>query len=116
MGCRILLAHQKLFTMKFTIEIEDFYLDGEDDLTGTLKEYIKRELVSQMWKKAEEKVTRDMEEHLKNTIALEMKTRVQILMDNFLISGKVKHSHNREEIPVEQHISESFSARNSDIV
>lgn len=102
--------------MKFTIEVDDFYLDSEDDLTGALKEYIKRELVSQMWKKTEEKVTRAMEEYLKELIASEMKTRVQILMDNFLTSGKVKHSHNREEIPVSQHISENFSARNADIV
>jgi hypothetical protein len=102
--------------MKFTIEVDDFYLDSEDDLSGSLKEYIKRELVSQMWKKTEEKVARAMEEHLKDVIALEMKTRVQILMDNFLASGKVKHSHYKEEIPVSQHISENFAARNADIV
>lgn len=100
--------------MKFTVEVEDFYLE-EGELAAELKHQIKQSVIAQIHTNVKKQVDEFMNEHIKNYIDAELKTRTQMLMDSFMESGKVKASYGSEEMLVKDWIAKTFSEKRSDI-
>jgi len=94
--------------MKFTVEVEDFWLE-EGELSTTLKDAVKQDVVFQIRTEIKEKVQKLMEDILKKEILKQIETRVQMLMETFLKDGKVKAPYsNQPEMTVEEWIATSF--------
>lgn len=101
--------------MKFTVELEDFYLE-EGDLNTELKSFIKSEVVSKLYQEIKAKVDSFMDTHVKQVITTELQTRVQILMDDFLAKGVIKDRYGKDSgMTVPDYIKESFNAKGGDI-
>lgn len=96
--------------MKFTVELEEFYLE-EGELTEELKRQIKNDVVSEIRVQIKKQVDEFMDAHVKSVIQEELKTRVQLLMDEHLASGKVKDRYAGKELTVQGWISENFASQ-----
>lgn len=102
--------------MKFTVEIEDFYLE-EGELAAELKSQIKNEVVAKIRESIKDQVLSFMDDHIKSVINAELQTRIQLLMDDHLASGKVKDQYNkREEITVKEWITKYFTNNHPEII
>ena len=101
--------------MKFVIEVEDFYLE-EEQLSTSLKSHIQHQVVQAIWSKIKTQVDDFMDTHLKTHIDKEIKTRVNILMDQFVATGKVKERYNNTpELTVPEWIAKSFADQRQSI-
>jgi hypothetical protein len=100
--------------MKFTIELEDFYLE-EGEITEALKDHIKTSVVYQISQNIKEQVAGFMDHHLKSQITDQLKTRVQLLMDDLLATGKVKDRYSNKEITAKEWIASEFTQKGTDI-
>ena len=74
--------------MKFTVEVEEFYLNEENSgmsLETTLRDYIIDEVVSMIWEKIESEVekaiTMKVEEKVKMEMAIKIDKRIAEVMD-----------------------------------
>lgn len=94
--------------MKFTVEVEDFYLE-EGELASELKHQLKQSVVSEIRESIKKQVNDYVENYIKLEINEELKTRVKIIVDEFIKNGKVKGRYSNDpERPVEVWISESI--------
>lgn len=102
--------------MKFTVEVEDFYIE-EGDIASELKHQIKNAVVGQIRENVKQQVDAFMDGHVKAEINAELKTRVQLLMDDFLASGKVKDGYNsKEEITIKEWTAKYFQGKQPEII
>jgi len=96
--------------MKYTIEVEDFYLEGGDDgqegLEKGLREYITHEVVSQIWKQIKDKVddviTMKVEAKVKMDMALQINKRIAEIIASETIT------RDKKEISISDYIKQQF--------
>ena len=101
--------------MKFTVEVEEFYLE-EGELAVELKEQIKRDVVAQIREVTKKQVDEFMNTYVKNEIHNQLQGRVQSMMDEFLSSGLVKDNYgNPPQMAVKDWISKTFTDKRADI-
>lgn len=101
--------------MKFTVEVEDFYME-EEDLSTALQYSIKTEVVREIKKSIETQVSDFMNKIMKEEIQSELKGRVKGLVEDFMQVGKVKgHYSGDQELTVKEWISRSIQKENGDI-
>ena len=94
--------------MKFIVEVEDFWLE-EAELSTTLKDAVKQDVVLQIRTEIQDKVQKLMDDILKKEILKQIETRVQMLMETFLKDGKVKAPYsNQPGMTVEEWIATNF--------
>ena len=89
--------------MKFTIEVEDFYMDSDDEqnLEKDLKSYIIRDVTNQIMKSIKEKV--DVEDN--------MFRFMNISIEEIIQTEKIKKDN--KEITLVEYIKDHFQNRNS---
>jgi hypothetical protein len=96
--------------MKYTIEVEDFYLEGGDDgqegLEKGLREYITHEVVRQIWKQIKEKVddaiTMKVKAKVEQEMALQINTRIREIISSETIT------RDKKEISISDYIKQQF--------
>lgn len=99
---------QKLIKMKFTVEVEDFWLE-EGELSGILQQAVTNDVIYKIKEHIKEKVEKLMEDLLKKEVLKQMETRVSVLMENFLKEGKVKGRYSGDpELTIEEWLSANF--------
>lgn len=102
--------------MKFTVDVEDFYLE-KGDLATELQRQIKNDVIAQIRETVKKQVADFMDQHIRQVIDGELKARVQVLMDNIIATGKVKGgSYNSEECTVADWIKKEFASKRSDVM
>lgn len=91
--------------MKFVIEVEEFWLDGEE-LEDALVSHIKHEVVSQI----SSSVKNDVEKQITSQIDVLIKDKISLIIDSTLTdliaTGTI--TKNRKEIPIKAHIKDMF--------
>src|SRR5688572_932769 len=92
-----LLTIKNFSIMKFTVEVEDFYLE-EGDLTVELKRQIKNDVVAQIRDDIKKQVTGFMDDYIKTEIQSELKVTVKLLIDEFVRTGKVKGRYSSDTL------------------
>ncbi len=91
--------------MKFTVNLEDFNLE-EEDLTVSIQEHVKKEVIRQIWDsiklKVEEHITRKVKDEVEKTMLLHINKTIQelCLTENLVMNGKV--------IPIAEYIKNQF--------
>jgi len=102
--------------MRFTVEVEDFWLE-EEELSVALQQAVKNEVISSIRKDIKDQVSAFMDKILKEEIYDQMQTRVTILMSEFVESGKVKGRYSGDgEMTVNEWIAKEFKGSNESIL
>lgn len=95
--------------MKFTVEVEDFYLE-EGELAAELKKQIKYDVVKQIQEGIKKQVDAFMDNYIKAEIESELKARVKILINEFVQTGKVKGRYSSDTLKtIPEWISETIT-------
>lgn len=82
--------------MKFTVDVEDFYLE-EADLASELKSQIKDEVVRNIRDNVKAQVSDLMNNVIIKEIESELKARIKIQVEEFIKSGKVKGRYSSDQ-------------------
>lgn len=100
--------------MKFTVEVDEFWLDEEADLAPALQNSVKNDVVAQIKKSVEAQVSQLMEKIMKEEIKSKMDIIVGGLMRDFLVVGRVKGSYSSDpELPLAEWVSKQVTSQNS---
>lgn len=92
--------------MKFAIEVEDFWLDEDEDLSNGLKAHIKNEVVCQISKNIKEMTEKQITERLQNVIKQKMELVIDSTLTDLLATGMI--IVNRKEISIGDYIKQVF--------
>ncbi len=92
--------------MKFTIEVEDFYLDEDEDLREGLKAHIKRDVVAQISKNIKEQTDKQITEKVSEAISQKLALVIDSTLNDLTTTGMI--TFNREEISIVDHIKKVF--------
>lgn len=95
--------------MKFTIEVEDFYLDGED-LSSALMDHIKSQVVHDI----HSAITGRVEEHITRKVKAEVEERMYRFMNVAIedIIQKEKMEYDNKEVTLAEYIRHIFLNKN----
>lgn len=88
--------------MKFTIEVEEFYLE-EGELSDALKAYVTSQVKREIWESIKEKVEKQIEMRVRETVESEMYRYINNCLSESIKDVKLKY--NSVEMPVSQYIT-----------
>jgi hypothetical protein len=91
--------------MKFTIEVDDFWLD-EEELTEALEAHVKRDVVSQISASIKDKVETQIAKKVTETINAKLEVLIDVHLGNLIESNVI--IKNSKEIPIAEHIKNLF--------
>lgn len=95
--------------MKFTVEIEDFWLDEEQDIAPALKKYIINDVVRQIEKSIEAKIEDGIGKEVRSGIEKSLYRNIQKIVKRVISERKVKGKYSSDpEITIEDYIKREF--------
>jgi Iap family predicted aminopeptidase len=95
--------------MKFTVEIEEFYLDEEQDIEPTLKNFVIKSVVQSIQKSLESKIEDAITKEVRNQISKSLFRNIQIVVKKVITEGKIKPRHSGEvPVTIEEYIRQDF--------
>lgn len=101
--------------MKFTVDVENFWIE-EADLSKELQSQVQRHIVAEIRESVKTQVNNFMDQHIRAVINAELQSRVQILMDEIIATGKIKGDYSSDpQITVKEYIVKNFANRKPDI-
>ena len=92
--------------MKFTVELEDFWMSDDDCIEEELKKYIINGVVSQIEKKLEEKIEKQITASVSAEISRTLEKRINAKVAELIELGEI--TKNREKISITDHIKKEF--------
>jgi hypothetical protein len=96
--------------MKIEINISDFYLDEDDDLEQGLKDYIKRDVIKQVYASIQEKVQKEITAKVIEVVEENLFTEISAAMKTQIESGKIQSRYDRsKEITLAEYTKECFT-------
>lgn len=94
--------------MKIQIDIDDFYLDG-DEIEASLKDYILKQSVQQITKSIEKKIDDQIERQVKLLIEKSLSNLIVKSADEFINSGQLKSRNNSSQmVSIQKYIEQEF--------
>ena len=79
--------------MKFTIEVEDFYLDEEGDLSTELKKYIIHDVVMQIEKGLKSKIEESITKEVKAQVEQSLYRKIATFVTECIANDKIKNGY-----------------------
>lgn len=95
--------------MKFTVEVEDFWLE-EEELTETLQGHIKHEVVREISASIKDKVEQKITEKIKDTIDQKISLIIDTVLTDLVTTGVIVR--NGSEISIADHVKNLFQGNN----
>lgn len=94
--------------MKFTIEVDDFYLDGEE-LDSALKDHIKRDVVRSIHDSIKQKVEDHVTKEVKAQVEQQLYRKISTLVGEIIATDKVKGRYSSDpEMTLQEWIMSEF--------
>ena len=93
--------------MKFTIEVEDFWLD-EEEITEALQSHIKMEVVREIQKSIKDKVEDQIAIKIKETIDQKIALIIDSVLTDLVTTGVI--TRNGVEISIVDHVKNIFQS------
>lgn len=93
--------------MKYTIEVEDFYLDEDESLEKALKDHIIYTVKNQILEQIQSKVDKEIQDALSENILSSIKENINKMVFENIKSQEIKR-YNKKPITVEDYIKECF--------
>jgi hypothetical protein len=94
--------------MKFTVEIDEFYLDEEQDLAPALVKQVTTAIVNQIWGKIKEKVDKQVTVSVAAQIDAELATKINLRVAELIASEKI--TRDGKEISIVDYIKQRFDS------
>lgn len=95
--------------MKFTIEVEDFWLDSDSGLEPALKNHVIREVVNQINNQIKKKVEDHITTEVKKQVEEKFYVRMNQLIKEVIETEKIKSGYNNGElITIQQYLKQQF--------
>jgi hypothetical protein len=95
--------------MKFTVEIEEFYLDEEQDIEPTLKNFVIKSVVQSIQKSLEAKIEDAITKEVKDQISKSLFRNIQSVVKRVISEGKIKSRYKSDSpVTIEDYIKEDF--------
>lgn len=102
--------------MKFTVEVEDFWLD-EEELSDALTTRVKNDVVYAIKESIKEQVNTLMDKIVKEEITSQLEPRIRVLMEEFLSNGMVRDRYNSStSLTIPEFLAKNFEANNDNIL
>lgn len=99
--------------MKFTIEVEDFYLDEESQLAPALTHHIKCEVVNQISQSIKDRVEKQITMVVKAEVEQTMYRQIQSYVADTIATGRMPNGKGGEGILLSEYIMNIFQSNNS---
>lgn len=97
--------------MKFTIEVEDFWLNDEDNLEENLKKYIISDIVRQIDASIKAKVDDHINKEVKAQVEQTLYRKISTLVGETIATDKIKgYYSNDPEMTLQEHIKAKFNS------
>lgn len=93
--------------MKFTVEVEDFYLE-EEDLHSGLKSYVKNAVLNEIQKSIKDKIEKQITMEVKDTVEKTMYAMITILIKEVIGTEKIRSRWGSEVITLKESVIEAF--------
>lgn len=98
--------------MIIKIEIDDFYLDSEQDFVPALKNEVVREAVKQSLDNVAEKANKAVQEAVKLAVEKKLQTAIQKVVDKVVATGTLldpsSYSNEKRQISIEDYVIRTF--------
>ncbi len=95
--------------MKFTIEVEDFYLDEGMELEQGLKDYVRENVIKDIWhkidKKVEEHISRIVKEEVTQKMTVKMNTEIKRIIDEEKIKNPGFKNSNYQDTKDKEYVT-----------
>lgn len=92
--------------MKFTIEVDDFWLDEDDDIASGLRSHICHDVVCKISKSIEDKVQTQITAKVNEVIDEKMTLVIDSTLSDLVATSLIKSGS--KEITIEQHLKDAF--------
>jgi hypothetical protein len=89
-GQRTRIRNQKGEIMKYTVEVEDFFMDEDDDLSKKLNDYVVHQVITQIWEKINKKVDDEIRLAVQAYIERELTAKINARIADIVMSEKIK--------------------------
>lgn len=93
--------------MKFTVDIEEFWLDEDDDLTDALQRHVTNSVISSISKTIKDKVEDCLTKKLEKIMLDKVEASIDIHISNMIESGVIKNCGN--QVPIVEHMQKLFN-------
>ncbi len=104
--CRCTIETKEEDKMKFTVEVEDFYLDEEGDLAPGLTKFVTHEVVTQIWSKIQGIVEKKITEAVQSQTEAILSAQINMLTSQLISAGKI--TKNGKELLISDYIKDRF--------
>lgn len=92
--------------MKFTVEVEDFYLDEEENLAPALVKQVTDNVVNEIWQRVKDKVDKAITIAVEAKVQQELSLQINMRVAELIASGKI--IKDKKEISMADWIKEQF--------
>lgn len=96
--------------MKLKVDLDDFYLDEEDDLVPAIKDFVVNEVTSTIWDRVEEKIKQKIldlcNENIQKIIDEKIETYLTEMLDKEMIK---KDRWSDELVSLQEYVSTTFN-------
>lgn len=97
--------------MKFTVEVEDFWLDEEEELVPRLQEYVVDDVVRKIEKSITKKVDNLINNKIREIIDSKIEPLIEAELDRVVKIGKIKPRYS-DEVTITKYIQDLFTQHN----
>lgn len=95
--------------MKFTVELEEFYLDEDSgDLEKELREQITSSVVSQINKQIAEKIENEIAKNVMKVVSNHLESKIEKKVTSLIEKGMIKPDRNSPEMAISEYIKKQF--------
>jgi hypothetical protein len=96
--------------MKFTIEVEDFYLDEDNDLAPALKQHIISTVVNKISTDLKSKIEDGVQKEVKAQVEQTLYRKITSLTNEVIESDKIKGRYSNDpEITLQEYVKQQFT-------
>lgn len=96
--------------MKLKVDLDDFYLDEEDDLVPAIKDFVVNKVISTIWDRVEEKIKQKIldlcNENIQKIIDEKIETYLTEMLDKEMIK---KDRWSDELVSLQEYVSTAFN-------
>lgn len=96
--------------MKLKVDLDDFYLDEEDDLVPAIKDFVVNKVTSTIWDRVEEKIKQKIldlcNENIQKIIDEKIETYITEMLDKEMIK---KDRWSDELVSLQEYVSTAFN-------
>jgi len=96
--------------MEFKIEIDDFYLDEDDDIEAALKSFIISDVVHKITKNIENKVEEQIAKKVAEIVEEKLVHVIDIKLTELIACGMI--TRHRQEISIIDYVKDTFQSSN----